>query len=412
MSPEETLSADGDGDEIRSRLVAAAGKVRHPALVLSSFTTGLAAVSRDEDDDELADADADDSVPEEEREQARLRRAALLVAAFDIVDWCIDDLRASAFGMNGLPDPEDAEESFVYEWFPERHRGAYDEGFFRKVMVTAVKVAADLGDADGGPACCTAEEIVRHAVGSDRRGGCARQAGLGRPWLDPDELLLEDVDFEFLYDADMDGLEDDPGTQAALGVDLQSSPGLVHVRSNSERSVHPYAETPATAPAVHDLRRRLCRRRLSARCPGYPRSWTPRRRWPHSRRAARWSRWRGKRPPTSAATGGLPMTADRERSLRGPGHGCVRRLWQRLAGVGVVRRRGHRPRRPGHLSCSPPAFSGRGRPAVGRCGHRHRTGAGDPAAVRRLLPARSPGAAALGTEGSHGRPRGLRLDSS
>jgi hypothetical protein len=41
---------------------------------------------------------------------------------------------------------------------------------------------------------------------------------LGRPWLDPDELLLEDVDFEFLYDADMDGLEDDPGTQAAFGL--------------------------------------------------------------------------------------------------------------------------------------------------------------------------------------------------
>ena len=80
MSPEEILSADadgdGDGDEIRSRLVAAAGKVRHPALVLSSFTTGLAEVSRDEDNDELADADADDSVPKEEREQARLRRAA------------------------------------------------------------------------------------------------------------------------------------------------------------------------------------------------------------------------------------------------------------------------------------------------------------------------------------------------
>ncbi len=256
MSPEETLSADADGDEIRSRLVAAAGKVRHPALVLSSFTTGLAEVSRDEDDDELADADADDSVPKEEREQARLRRAALLVAALDIVDWCIDDLRASAFGMNGLPDPEDAEESFVYEWFPERHRGAYDEGFFRKVMVTAVKVAADLGDPDGGPACCTAEEIVRHAAGAIA-GRLCEQAGLGRPWLDPDELLLEDVDFEFLYDADMDGLEDDPGTQAALGVDLNPVPDWF-TPFNSERSVHPYAETPATAPAVHDLRRRLC----------------------------------------------------------------------------------------------------------------------------------------------------------
>ena len=183
MSPEETLSADADGDEIRSRLVAAAGKVRHPALVLSSFTTGLAEVSRDEDDDELADADADDSVPKEEREQARLRRAALLVAALDIVDWCIDDLRASAFGMNGLPDPEDAEESFVYEWFPERHRGAYDEGFFRKVMVTAVKVAADLGDPDGGPACCTAEEIVRHAAGAIAGRLCEQACWAGRGWI-------------------------------------------------------------------------------------------------------------------------------------------------------------------------------------------------------------------------------------
>ena len=183
MSPEETLSADADGDEIRSRLVAAAGKVRHPALVLSSFTTGLAEVSRDEDDDELADADADDSVPKEEREQARLRRAALLVAALDIVDWCIDDLRASAFGMTGLPDPEDAEESFVYEWFPERHRGAYDEGFFRKVMVTAVKVAADLGDPDGGPACCTAEEIVRHAAGAIAGRLCEQACLAGRGWI-------------------------------------------------------------------------------------------------------------------------------------------------------------------------------------------------------------------------------------
>ena len=182
MSPEEILPAGADGDDIRSRLVAAAGKVRHPALILSNFTAGLAEVSRDEDD-KLADADADDSVPEEAREPARLRRAALLVAALDIVDWCIDDLRASAFGMNGLPDREDAEESFVYEWFPERHRGAYNEVFFRKVMVTAVKVAADLGDPDGGPACCTAEEIVRHAAGAIA-GRLCEQAGLaGRGWI-------------------------------------------------------------------------------------------------------------------------------------------------------------------------------------------------------------------------------------
>jgi len=256
MSAEGFLPTGADGDGIRSRLVAAAGKVLHPALVLGNFTAEVAAVFSDEDDDELADPDADDSIPEEEREPARLRRAALLVAALDIVDWCIDDLQGSAFGLNGLPDPENAEESFVYEWFPERHRGAYDEVFFRKVMVTAVQVAADLADPDGGPACCTAEEIVRHAAGAIS-GRLCEQAGLGRPWLDPDEMLLEDVDFEFLYDKDVDGLEDDPGAQAALGVDLNPVQDWF-TPFNSDRSVHPYAETPSTAPEVHDLRRRLC----------------------------------------------------------------------------------------------------------------------------------------------------------
>jgi hypothetical protein len=41
----------------------------------------------------------------------------------------------------------------------------WGEDFFRKVMVTAVQVAADLADPRGGPASCTAGEIVRHAVG-------------------------------------------------------------------------------------------------------------------------------------------------------------------------------------------------------------------------------------------------------
>jgi hypothetical protein len=72
-------------------------------------------------------------------------------------------------------------------------------------MVTAVQVAADLADLEGGPASCTAEEMVRHAVGVIAGEFC-ETVGLGRPWLDPDEYLLEDADFEFLYGKDMDGL--------------------------------------------------------------------------------------------------------------------------------------------------------------------------------------------------------------
>jgi len=51
-------------------------------------------------------------------------------------------------------------------------------------------------------------------------GELCEAASLGRPWLDPDELLLEDTDFEYLYGTGMDGLEDDPATQAGLSVEV------------------------------------------------------------------------------------------------------------------------------------------------------------------------------------------------
>jgi hypothetical protein len=51
---------------------------------------------------------------------------------------------------------------------------------------------------------------LRHGVGVIAREFC-EAVGLGKPWLDPDEYLLEDADFEFLYGQDMDGLGKRPG---------------------------------------------------------------------------------------------------------------------------------------------------------------------------------------------------------
>lgn len=242
------MPSDDAAGDVWFRLLAAAGKARHPDLALWRFVADMDVLP---DDDEISE----DDVPAGEREVAGLRRAALLVAAVDVVDRCIDDLQLIGFGDDGRPEGDEAEDSFVYEWFPGRHRDAYDDDFFRKVMVTAVQVAADLADPEGGPASCTAEEIVRHAVGVIA-GELCDAAGLGRPWLDPDEYLLEDADFEFLYGEDMDGLEDDPATQAALSIDV---PPLRDWFSpfNDSRVVHPYLETLSSAPTVHDLYSRL-----------------------------------------------------------------------------------------------------------------------------------------------------------
>lgn len=131
---------------MRSRLLAARGKVRHPDLGLWRFVADAEVLS-DPEGDEWTDG----SVPEDERESAELRKASLLVAATDIVDWCIDDIQMIEFADDEWPEDDSVEESFVYAWFPRRHRRAYDEDFFRKVLIIAVQVAAVLADPQGAP---------------------------------------------------------------------------------------------------------------------------------------------------------------------------------------------------------------------------------------------------------------------
>lgn len=66
-------------------------------------------------------------------------------------------LPTTAHRLMSTPSPGDDSE--------QRHRGAYDEDFFHKTLVTAVKIANDLADPDVGRAACTAWEIIRHAGG-------------------------------------------------------------------------------------------------------------------------------------------------------------------------------------------------------------------------------------------------------
>lgn len=156
----------------RARLAAMRGKARHPVLDLCNFVA---------DPEVLPDVGefSDDDVPEKERDNAELRRAALIVAATDIIDYCIDDIEMVMFGDDGQADEEWTEDSFVFDMFPARHRRSYGPEFLRKVLVTAVKVASDLADPNGGPPACTAEEIIRHAAGSLAMNLC-EEAGLGR----------------------------------------------------------------------------------------------------------------------------------------------------------------------------------------------------------------------------------------
>lgn len=236
---------------LRSALLAASDKVRHPALSLDYFVSSDYLDLLGENEDESLHG-----VPEGEVQAAKIRRGSVMAAAEQVIDQCIEDLKQVTFGHDGFPVSDRAEESFVYEEFPRRHRHAYDQGFYRKVLVTAVKVAQDLADPQGVEAACTAEEIIRAALGHIATGLC-ELVELDEPEVHLEDALLEDVDFESLFDDDMDGIEDDPARQAAWGITV---PNVADWFSpfNNHSVVHPYAETkPSEQPMVHDLLHRV-----------------------------------------------------------------------------------------------------------------------------------------------------------
>ena len=242
-------------------IAASADRVRHPDLPLTAFVAPqhLPDYDADEPDDEAVEA----SVPRDELRRARMRRGVLLVAAHRIVDHCAADLSRLRFDAHGLPDADTAEDSFVYGFFPPRYRHVYDERFFRSVLTTAVKVSYDLADPSGGPAACTAEEIIRDTV-LDIAGDLCRGAGLGRLPKGLDEVLLEDTDFARLFDSEADerlGVAPDPAFDADTVRGWFES-------FRPETVAHPYGETRSVTPSVRDMWSRRPEAQLGAADPG------------------------------------------------------------------------------------------------------------------------------------------------
>lgn len=243
---------DDSTEALRSSMKTASEQVRHPSLSLDFFvSSNYLDVLNENQDGSL------DGIPDTELEAAQIRRGSVMLAARQVIDQCILDLLELHFSDEGTPDAAGrAEESFVYEEFPRRHRQAYSQLFFQKVLVTAVKVAQDLADPNGGEAACTAEEIIGRAIGNIATSLC-ELVELDEPDAHLEDALLEDLDFEDLFDDEMDGIEDDPARQATMGIYVPSVADWFSP-FNEGSIVHPFVETkPTQRPSVHDLLRRL-----------------------------------------------------------------------------------------------------------------------------------------------------------
>jgi hypothetical protein len=223
-----------------------AGEVRHPVLTLDLFAdVRVDAESAHNEEADLADEEVIRILYPDDLRRARQRRGALLFAANLLFGRLTDDL--IVLGGGTLPITE---ESVVDEYFPGRFRQSYDLDFHRKLLATAAKVALNLAtDAYTYPAC-TAEELTLYAVIREWQA-VLELTDLVDGWTDDlTEYLLEDLDFEYLFDHEMDGIEDDPLAHKTSGMEVRSIADWF-VPFNHDRIVHPYAVD--LAPREFDL---------------------------------------------------------------------------------------------------------------------------------------------------------------
>jgi hypothetical protein len=225
-----------------------ADEVRHPALTLDLFTPAPLDASDDYEDVEPDDDLIVTTLAPEELQAARRRRGALMFAANLVFDQILDDLVLSDEDREQL-----GVERFADEYLPSRLRHRYDAVFLRKLLATTAKVAQDLASEQYSYPACTAEELVLSAVLQEWEV-LLDLTDLGQSWTTLSEFLFEDLDFEYLFAADMDGVEDDPLAHKTTSIDIRPFADWFAPFNVGSR-VHPYAVEldGREQPALFDL---------------------------------------------------------------------------------------------------------------------------------------------------------------
>lgn len=221
-----------------------AGQVRHPAFALDLFTSE----PLDNPEDDLEDEAISAALEPDALAAAQRRRGALMYAANLVFDHILDDLVVSDADRERLALPR-----YVNKHLPSRMRRHYDAPFLRKLLATTAKVAVDLARDEHSHPACTAVELVLWMVLQQWRA-LLDLTDLGPSWTDLSEYLFQDLDFEYLLDADMDGIENDPLAHKTSGIEVRPLTEWF-APSNTDSRVHPYAVdlTEQYEPVLYDL---------------------------------------------------------------------------------------------------------------------------------------------------------------
>jgi hypothetical protein len=171
--------------------------------------------------DELEVADGADTVADEHEAavtEAKYAAGALFQASVVVLDHLFMDLQTLAVEHHGasVADLDDAA-FFVLHELPGRYAHRYDALFIQEFIVATVDVTRRF-TAGWEPLACVAQELALRMIlnGAEFQLELA-EVKLSDGWRSEiEDALFEDLDHEMLFDASLDGIEDDSESLAEL----------------------------------------------------------------------------------------------------------------------------------------------------------------------------------------------------
>ena len=183
-------------------------------------------------------------------ELTMLQRETLYRAARQVVDRYMDDLEQLAWRERPFDETSMADD------LPHKHLRHYDVEFARSFLVCTLTVALKLRAPCEHRLACTAEELALHAIVSE-----AEALILADPEMDDDAVAnfnefrataFEDWDYEMLFDAAADGIEDSTDPKADA-VNLRFNDWFKPF--NDESIIHPFLdEGQSDTSLIEDVR--------------------------------------------------------------------------------------------------------------------------------------------------------------
>jgi hypothetical protein len=171
--------------------------------------------------------------------------AGVVMAAVEVlVDQLFSDLVAlESSDADSVQTHDDPESLLALSMLPTQYRHRYTPLFVRKFTVAAIAVTERLTREQWEPAVTVAEELALHLLGEQAEvlielTGLEAEVDAG--WRGAyNDAVLEDVDYEILYEPGMDGIEEDDDMAHLHMAPMSFSAWFRPF--NEGRRTHPYA---------------------------------------------------------------------------------------------------------------------------------------------------------------------------